>query len=153
MDDSTELPNGYAGDDVFDIVVPPQIEDNLSAYSSDDGGEFQENTQPQTILVFHDVESSSDDEIKDMEAYIQQQKGDGVPWNDRFQELVESAYFRKGEQNYSAERQYELSIALRHLCVEFAKEASKIGVHIVQQMVRKNITKKHKKTEKLKIFQ
>lgn len=138
MDSSSELPEGYMGDDVFDIVVPKiEEDDGLSAYSSDDGGEFQVNTKQNTIYI-QGESSTSDDEAKDMDAYIQQQQGDGIPWNDRFQTLVESAYFRIGEQNYSAERQYELSISLKQLCVEFAKEASNIGVQIVQQMVSPN---------------
>src|SRR3990167_9536006 len=58
-----------------------------------------------------------------------------IDWNEKFQNLVEKTYFRMGEEDYSAERQYELSIQLKQLCAQFAEEAAKIGVQIVKEGV------------------
>lgn len=131
---SEELPDGYQEDDVFDTIVAPKSESELSGYSSDDGGEFVVNATTSPPVIRMVEESSTSEETKSLRDsyFYENQEGH---WNERFQSLVESAYFRKGEENYSAVRQYELSLALRQLCASFAKEASDIGVEIVKQMV------------------
>ena len=130
------LPEGYQEDDVFDInIVNKNNTSDLSGYSSDDGGDFKISNQQ---IPFDIIEESSSSEYdnKPYDTYFKDNQHD--QWNERFQSLVESAYFRKGEDNYSAVRQYELSLALRQLCVDFATEASNIGVEIVKQMVIKS---------------
>ena len=126
----SELPDGYAEDSVFEIAIKSTAD--VSGYSSDDGGTFSPSPAVIRTLSVGDSSSISED-TKEKDAYFElHQEGQ---WNERFQELVESAYFKRRENNYSAVRQYELSIELRQLCVAFAQEAASIGVEIVKQMV------------------
>lgn len=108
----------------------------LDGYGSDSGGDSDHGSPracKSSSSQRSEVDSSTDGEAE-TNRYFEEHKN-SFEWNERFQSLVEKAYFRMGEHDYSAERQYELSIQLRQLCMEFANEASEIGVKIVKQMV------------------
>ena len=126
--------DGYGGDEVFDqadeILYTEASEDddqNTVLNIDNDRKEIKKSNDNNEFYNFDDNETTSTE-------YTEEEENQ-TNWNEKFQNLVEKTYFRIGENNYSAERQYDLSIQLKQLCAEFAEEAAEIGIQIVKERV------------------
>ena len=129
--------DGYNGDEVFDQEEDCNNNDDSNPYSDvseedqNEKNEINESVRSEeNHHNFDDFETTSESNSGNLEEEENQ-----IDWNEKFQNLVEKTYFRMGEEDYSAERQYELSIQLKQLCAQFAEEAAKIGVQIVKERV------------------